>query len=113
MILLEYVIHLTLNLMIYQKLILKIILHLVLLKIKKTLQFSQLLMQPMKILKSELKIHTVAEIMNLLYQEVVYFVKLHLYWLENVMDFMGTSQKSTLSRFSVIKKRHFISITLY
>ena len=29
--------------------------------------------------------------MNLLYQEVVYFVKLYLYWLENVMDFMGPS----------------------
>ena len=81
MVFLEFVTHLKLNLMIYQKLILRIILRLVLLKINKILKFSQLLMLPMKNLKLDLKLHTVVEIMNLLYQEVVYFVKLHLYWL--------------------------------
>ena len=59
MIFLEFVIHLTLNLMIYQKLILRIILRLVLFVINKTLEFAQLLMVPMKILKLELKLHTV------------------------------------------------------
>ena len=48
---------------------------------KENIEFSQLLMLPMKILKLELKLHTVAEIMSLVYQAVVYFVKLHLYWL--------------------------------
>ena len=64
-----------------------------LLKIDKSLKFAQLQMLPMKILKLGLKLHTVAKIMNLLYPEVVYFVKLHLYWLESVMDFTGPNQK--------------------
>ena len=51
MIFLERVIRMTLNPMIYHKLILRIILRLVFLKIKKTLQFPQLLMLPMKLLK--------------------------------------------------------------
>ena len=54
-----------------QKLILGNLLRLVLLKIKKTLKFSQLLMLPIKMLKLELKLHMVAKIMNLLYHEVV------------------------------------------
>ena len=54
-----------------------------------------------EILKLDLKLHMVTKIMNLLYQEVVYFVKLNLYWLENVMNFIGPSQKNTLSRVSV------------
>ena len=73
MILLEYVIHLTLNLMIYQKLILIIILRLVLLNIKKTLKFYQLPMLLMKILNLYLKLHTVSKTMNLIYQGVVIF----------------------------------------
>ena len=56
---LEYVIHLTLNLPIYHKPILRILLQLVLLKINKTLKISKLLMPPMKISKFELKLHTV------------------------------------------------------
>ena len=103
MVFLGCVIHLTLNPMIYQKQIIRIILQLVLLKIKKTFKFAQLLMMPMKILKLELKLHMVDEILNLLYQEVVYFLKLHIYWLENVMNFMGPSQKRTLSRGSVLQ----------
>ena len=97
------------NLMKYQKLILRNLLPLVLLKINKTLKFSQLLMLPMKILRLELKLHIVAKIMNLLYQEVVYFVKLHLYRLENVTNFTGPSQKSILSRVSVLRPKsiHF------
>ena len=90
-----------LNLMIYKKLILRIILRLVLLKINITLKFAQLIMMPMKILKLELKLYMVDKIMNLLYKELVYFVKLHPYWLENVMNFMGPSQKNNLSIFSV------------
>ena len=31
------------------------------------------------------------KITNLIYTEVVYFVKLHLYWLGKVMNFMGLS----------------------
>ena len=54
--------------------------------------------------KLDLKLHMVEEIMNLPYQLVVYFVKVHIYWLENVMNFMGPSQK--------INQRHFISNTL-
>ena len=91
MIFLEGVIHLTLDMMIYQELTLRILLRWVLLKMNKTLKFSLLLMLTMEILKLELKLHMMAKIMNLLYQEVVYFVKLHLYWLGNVMNFMGTS----------------------
>ena len=105
MIFLEYMIHLTLNLRIYQKLILIILLRLVLLKIKKTFKFSQLLMMPMKILKLDMKLHMVAEIMNLQNQEVVYFVKLHLYWLENVMNFMGPSQKNIFCSVSVLQPK--------
>ena len=93
---LECVIHLTLNLMIYQKLILRIILRLVFLKIKRIFKFDQLLILPMKFLKLELKLHMVVEIMNLLYKEVVYFVKLYLCWLENFINFTGPSQKNTL-----------------
>ena len=44
-----------------------------------------------EILKLDLKLHMVAKIMSLIYQEVVYFAKLHIYWLENVMNFMGPS----------------------
>ena len=55
MVCLECVIHLTLNLMIYHKIILVIILLLVLLKAKKTLKFCQVLMLPMKVLKLETK----------------------------------------------------------
>ena len=75
---------------------------LVLLKIKKTLKFAQLLMLLMIILKLELKLQMVVKIVKLLYQEVVYFVNLHFYWLENVMNFVGSSQKSTLSIISVL-----------
>ena len=64
MIFLECGIQMTLNLMIYQKLILRIILQLVLLKIKKILKFAQLLMLPMKVFKLELKVQMVVEIMN-------------------------------------------------
>ena len=64
MILLECGIQMTLNLMIYQKLILRIILQLVLLKINKILKFAQLLMLPMKVFKLELKVQMVVEIMN-------------------------------------------------
>ena len=78
---------------------------LLLLKMNKTLKISQLLMLPMKILKLELRLHMVAKITNLLYQEVVYFVKLHLYWLENVMNVMGPSQKNTLSSVSVLQPK--------
>ena len=60
-VLLECVIHLTFNLIIYQKLILRIIFRLVLFKIKKTLKFSQLQMPPMKISRLELKLHTVVK----------------------------------------------------
>ena len=67
MIFLECVIHLMLNLMIYHKGILRILLQLVLSKIKKTLKFPQLIIMPMKIMKLELKLHMMAEIMNLLY----------------------------------------------
>ena len=106
---LECVIHLTLNLMIYQKLIIRIHLRWMVLKINKTLNFSQLLMLLMKSLKLDLKLYMVAKILNLLYQEVVYFVKLHLYWLENVTNFMVPSQKNTLSRVSVLQSKalHF------
>ena len=38
-------------------------------------------------------------------QEVVFFVKLHIYWLENVMNFMGTSQKNTFFRVSVLQPK--------
>ena len=51
--------------------------------------------------KLELKLHMVAKIMTLLYQEVVYFVKLHTYWFKNIMHFTGLSQKNTLSIVSV------------
>ena len=98
-------IHLTLNLMIYQKIILRILLRLVLLKINKTLIFDQLLLLPMKNLKLELKLHMVALKINLLYQEVVYFMKLHLYWLSKVMNFMGPIQKNILSRVSVLQPK--------
>ena len=70
MIFLECVTHLTLNLIIYKKLILRVLLQFMLLKIKKTLKFAQLLMLPMEFLKLELKRHMVAEMMNLLYKEV-------------------------------------------
>ena len=98
-----------LNLMIYHELILRIILRLVLLKINKALKFAQLLMLPMKILKLDLKLHTVDKIINLIYQEVVYFVKLHLYWLEKFMNYMGTSHKNNLSGISVLRQKslHF------
>ena len=84
----------------------------VVLKINKTLKISQLIILSMKILKLDLKLHTVAKIMNLLYQEAVYFVKLHLYWLENFMIFTGPSQKNTFSEFLCFNQSHFISITL-
>ena len=109
MIFLKCVIPLTLNLMIYQKIIRRILLRLLLLKINKTLKISQLLMLPMKILKLETKQHTVTKITNLLYQEVVYFVKLHLFWLESVMNLMSSSQKNTLCSISVLQPKvlHF------
>ena len=88
-----------------RRLILIILLRLVMFNIKKTLKFSQLLMLPMKILKLELKLYMVAVIINLLYQDVVYFVKLHLYWLENIMNSTGLSQKNTLSRVSVLQPK--------
>ena len=47
----------------------------------------------------------VAKIMNILYQELVYFVKIHLYWLENIMNFMGPSQKNTLYIVSVLQPK--------
>ena len=103
MIFLGYGIYLTLNLMIYQKLILRIILPLVLLKIKKILKFPQLLMLPMKFLKLELKLHMVAELLNFRYPEVVFFVKINLYWLENVMNFMVPSQKNSFSSVSLLQ----------
>ena len=102
---LKCVIHLKLNLIKYKNIIIRTILKLVLLTIKKTLKFSQLLMLPMKTLKLKLKLHMVAKIMNLIYQEVVYFVKLHIYWLENVMNFMVPSQKNTLSSISVLQPK--------
>ena len=63
----------------------------------------------MKIMKSDMKLHRVAKITNLIYQEVVYFLKLHLYWLENVMNFMGPGQKITLSIVSMLQPKalHF------
>ena len=87
----------------------QIFLRLLLLKINKTLEYTQLLMLPMKSLKLELKLNMVYERMNLLYQEVVYFVKLNLYWLENVMNFMGPSQKIFFSNFSMLQPKalHF------
>ena len=112
MIFLEFVIHLTLNLMIYQKLILRNLLQLVFLRIKKTLKLSQLLILSMKILKLELKLPMVLKIMNLLYQEVVYFLKLHIFWLETVMNFMGPSQKNTFPEFLCFNQRHLVSVTL-
>ena len=47
--------------------------------------------------------------MSLIYQEVVYFLKLHIYWLENVMNFMGPIQKNTLSSVSLLQPKalHF------
>ena len=105
MIFLECVMHLTFNLMIYQNLIIRIILLLVLLKINKTLEFSQLLMPPMEISKLEVKLHTLAKTMSLLYQEVVYFVKLRIYWLEDVIIFTGPRQKNTLSIISVLQPK--------
>ena len=45
------------------------------------------------------------KITNLIYTEVVYFVKLHLYWLEKIMDFTGPSQKNNVSRAFVIKQK--------
>ena len=51
----------------------------------------------------------VATIPNLLYQEVVYFLKLHIYWLENIITFTGPSQKNTLSSVSMLQPKalHF------
>ena len=51
----------------------------------------------------------VYQIMNLPYQEDVYSVKIHLYWLENVINFMDVSQKNTSSSFSVLQPKalHF------
>ena len=63
-------------------------------------------------LKLELKLHIVAKIMNLLYQEVVYFQKLHLYWLENVMNIMVQVRKILCPEFLCFNQRHFISINL-
>ena len=81
MIFLECVTHLTLKTMIYQNLIIIIILRLVLLKMNNALKFTQVLMSPMNISRLELKMHTVVKLMGLLYQEVVYFVRLRLNWL--------------------------------
>ena len=66
------------------------------------------------LLKLELKLHTVVKIINLLCQEVVYFVKLHIYWLENLMNFTGPRQKNKISRASVLqpKSLHFLYFTL-
>ena len=72
---------------------------------KKTLRFAQLIMLPMEIFKLELKLNMVSEIMNLQYEEVVYFVILHIYWLEKVMNFTGPSQKNTLSRVNVLQPK--------
>ena len=47
---------------------------------KENIEISQLLMLLMIISKLYLKLFTVAEMMNLLYQEVVYFVKLRIYY---------------------------------
>ena len=62
-------------------------------------------MLPIKIMKLDLKLHMVAEIMNLLYQEVVYFVKLHLYWLEKFINFTGPSKKNISFIVSVIQTK--------
>ena len=43
---------------------------------------------------------------------MVYFVKLHLYWLYNVTNFTVPSQKILCSEFLCLNQRHFISITL-
>ena len=59
----------------------QIFLRFVLLKIKKTLKFAKLQMLVMQVVKLDLKLHMMDKIMNLLYQEVVYFLKLHLYCL--------------------------------
>ena len=55
----------------------------------------------------------VAKIMSLLYQEVVYLVQLHIYWLENVMDFTGPSQKIHCPAFLCFNQSRFISITFH
>ena len=83
----------------------RIFLRLVLLKIKKKLKFAQILMLPMKNLKLDLKLHMADRIMNLLYQGVVYFLKPHLYWLENVMNFTGISQKNSSSSVYVLQPK--------
>ena len=109
---LKYVIHLTLNLMIYQKIIFRILLWLVLLRIKKSFKSAQLHMRPMKILKLELKLHMVAKITNSLNQEVVYFVKLHIYCLEKSWISRVQVRKILCSKFLWFNQRHFVSITL-
>ena len=57
--------------MIYQKIIIRILLLLMLLKIKKILKFSLILMPPMRSSKLEMKLHMVAKTTSLLYQEVI------------------------------------------
>ena len=76
---------------------------------EEDIENPQLLTPTMKFLNLELKLHMMDEIMNLLYQKVIYFVELHIYWLGNVMNFMDPSQKNTLSRVSVLQKKALYS----
>ena len=66
-------------------------------------------MPPMKTSRLYLKIYIMAGKTSLLYQEVVYFVKIRVYWFRSVMIFTGPSQKNTFSRVSVLQTKalHF------
>ena len=62
----------------------------------------------MKMLELELKLHMVDETTSLLYQEMIYFMKLHIYWFINAMIFTGPSQKNTLSRVFVLQPKAIV-----